>query len=320
MKISIALAVFNGEKYLQEQLQSFMLQLRLPDELIVCDDGSNDTSISIIEDFKKNAPFNVLFHRNTENLGYVKNFEKAIGYCTGDIIFLSDQDDVWLPEKIQLIEKIFFSTPEVMVVLNNMDICDEKLQLTGLTTLGQIRSAGMKDEVLSYGCCTAFRSSIKSLALPIPDSYSHDAWINQFGKSMGRWFLYEASLQLYRRHSSASSNWITSSPEKIKRQDLKSFATEAKPWVAYELRAKLLFNVRGRLDLCGPAFLSSQVYVTDLLDNIYCLDKEIEAIRKRVFLMKAGYLRRKLLALDLLFRGGYRNFSGLKSFAKDFLV
>ncbi len=107
MKVSIALASYNGSRYLKEQLDSFANQIRLPDELIICDDCSHDESHKIINEFIKKSPFPVCFFKNDNNLGYAKNFEQAVLYCDGDIILFSDQDDVWYVDKIQKIESFF---------------------------------------------------------------------------------------------------------------------------------------------------------------------------------------------------------------------
>ena len=96
LHISVAMCTYNGGKYLREQLISIAKQARLPDELIVCDDVSNDATLQILNEFQKMAPFPIRIHRNGVRLGVTKNFEQAIALCNGDIIALSDQDDVWM--------------------------------------------------------------------------------------------------------------------------------------------------------------------------------------------------------------------------------
>lgn len=91
--ISTAMCTYNGEKYLREQLESIARQTLLPNELVVCDDCSSDETVEIIQDFSRNAPFSVRLMINENNLGFAKNFEKAITLCSGEIIVLSDQDD-----------------------------------------------------------------------------------------------------------------------------------------------------------------------------------------------------------------------------------
>src|SRR5213080_381833 len=98
--LSVALCTYNGAAYLGEQLDSIVAQSRPPDELVVCDDGSTDETVEVLETFLAEAPFPVRLQRNEANLGFVKNFEQAISLCTGDFVALSDQDDVWMPGKL----------------------------------------------------------------------------------------------------------------------------------------------------------------------------------------------------------------------------
>src|SRR5271168_2200141 len=93
-KISVALCTYNGERFLSRQLASMLQQSRLPDELVVCDDRSTDNTIEILQDFSASAGFPVKITRNEHNLGFVANFERAIQLCQGDLIALSDQDDI----------------------------------------------------------------------------------------------------------------------------------------------------------------------------------------------------------------------------------
>ncbi len=100
-KVSIAMCTYNGQRFLAQQLQSFLDQTVQPDELVVCDDVSSDDSVAVVEAFAARAPFAVRVFRNPQNLGYIRNFEQAIAQCTGDLVFLCDQDDVWDPHKIE---------------------------------------------------------------------------------------------------------------------------------------------------------------------------------------------------------------------------
>ena len=99
LRISIAMSTYNGGKYLQEQLDSFLAQTSLPDELVITDDCSTDNTLEIIQAFAAMAPFEVRWEQNEKNLGYTGNFNQALMKTTGDLVFLSDQDDVWFPEK-----------------------------------------------------------------------------------------------------------------------------------------------------------------------------------------------------------------------------
>ena len=107
LKISIALATFNGARYLKDQLASLVEQTFLPAELVVTDDCSTDDTLAILEWFSTVAPFPVKVHRNKLRLGYGMNFLKAASFCTGDVIAFSDQDDVWLPAKLMRLGNAF---------------------------------------------------------------------------------------------------------------------------------------------------------------------------------------------------------------------
>lgn len=121
---SIAMCTYNGAKYLEEQLQSFVEQTRLPDELIVCDDCSSDNTMEILHRFAQTAPFPVTVIQNEENLGYTANFLKCASLCHNDVIFFSDQDDVWDVQKIETFMNRFESSPEVGMVLSDVELMD----------------------------------------------------------------------------------------------------------------------------------------------------------------------------------------------------
>ena len=125
MKFSVAMCTYNGAAYLEEQLDSIARQIRLPDELVVCDDNSSDESLRILRSFAARSAFPVRLHSNESNLGSTKNFEKAICLCSGDVIALADQDDVWHPEKLAILEREFSSTPDVGLVFTDAEIVDE---------------------------------------------------------------------------------------------------------------------------------------------------------------------------------------------------
>lgn len=122
--ISVALCTYNGEHYIHEQLESILNQTMNVDEIVVCDDGSTDSTLQIIENLAGNTDTAIHIHRNETNLGPAKNFQKAINLCSGDIIFLSDQDDVWVPEKVATIINYFELHPTINVVFTDGDLTD----------------------------------------------------------------------------------------------------------------------------------------------------------------------------------------------------
>ena len=131
LSLSIALASYNGERYIAEQLDSIARQTRLPDELIISDDASSDATPAIVRDFAQRALFPVRVLQNSERAGSTRNFEIAIRACKGDIIFLCDQDDVWYPDKISLVEERFINDPGAGAVFTDADVVDENLHPIG---------------------------------------------------------------------------------------------------------------------------------------------------------------------------------------------
>ena len=139
IKTSIAMATYNGASYIKDQLESFKKQTLLADELIICDDGSKDNTIKIIKSFQKHSPFDVKLYINDKRLGYGQNFGKALSLCSGDLIFLSDQDDVWFKNKIEEMVNIVKHTPDKYFFMNDTILTDENLKPSKITKLRQIK-------------------------------------------------------------------------------------------------------------------------------------------------------------------------------------
>jgi glycosyltransferase involved in cell wall biosynthesis len=214
-KISVALCTYNGELYLKEQIESIFKQSRLPDEIIVCDDCSLDSTLKMLNEFRKNSPIPFKIYLNKKNLGVSKNFEKAISLCSGDIIFLSDQDDAWLPEKIEKVIEVFNNNKDCSYVFSDAFIVDENLHSLGYTMWKSIsfdrfqRKKFMKGQQLEgllkhyvvTGSTMAFHSRIREIVLPIPEIWIHDAWITLFGSIFGKGCFIEEPLIYYRQHN-----------------------------------------------------------------------------------------------------------------------
>jgi glycosyltransferase involved in cell wall biosynthesis len=191
MKISIALATYNGEKYLRGQLDSIAGQTRLPDEMIICDDGSSDSTTQIICNFAESVSFRVVLLQNDERLGSIKNFEKAISQCTCDIIALCDQDDMWLPQKLERQAAMLEQDLELGGVFSDAYLMDQQSRRTGarlwdvneFTLDAQMRTKhgdGLSDGVTkkkALGCTLMFRSSLVNKIIPIPLCWEHDGWV-----------------------------------------------------------------------------------------------------------------------------------------------
>jgi glycosyltransferase involved in cell wall biosynthesis len=107
--ISIAMTTYNGSRYIEEQLDSIHHQTRKPDQVVICDDGSKDDTVEKIHAFIENNALSKTWSVciNPTNLGYVENFLQSARKCTGDLIFFSDQDDLWALDKLELMEQVF---------------------------------------------------------------------------------------------------------------------------------------------------------------------------------------------------------------------
>jgi len=216
MKISIAMCTYNGAEFLPAQLQSFVAQSRPPDEIVICDDGSTDDTRSLLEQFAAASVIPVTLHFNQQNLGSVKNFEQAIRLCTGDIIVLSDQDDVWRNDKLQLIEDAFNKSPSAGLVFSDAAIVDKNLRPLNRTMWDEVGfdahrrkllRTGRALEVLITGwtvtgATMAFRSPFVKLSLPIPDGIAmiHDGWIALTIAAVADVVALDEPLVQYRQH------------------------------------------------------------------------------------------------------------------------
>lgn len=212
-KVSVALCTYNGEKYLLEQLNSIAKQTIKPDEIIICDDLSNDHTINIINEFKKNVDFEVSLHINKQTLGSTKNFEKAITLCSGEIIFLADQDDIWLEGKIEKILETFSNNSSITMVFTDALLVDSNLQNLGRTLWESINfnkklkmefcndpmRVLMKKNVVT-GATMAFRKKYICELLPISNKWIHDAWIAFLLNSFTQTMFIDQCLIKYRQH------------------------------------------------------------------------------------------------------------------------
>jgi glycosyltransferase involved in cell wall biosynthesis len=191
MTLSVALCTCNGAAFLSDQLASLAAQVRPPDELVVCDDASTDDTPAVLEAFAAGSAFPVRVARNPVRLGATPNFERAIRLCTGDVIALCDQDDVWKPHKLRVLELELRANPRAGVVFSNAALVGANGEPLRRTLWGALElthgrrrrlAAGRGLEVLVRwnvvsGAAMAFRSSLCDLVLPIPPGWVHDAWI-----------------------------------------------------------------------------------------------------------------------------------------------
>ncbi|MBD2756966.1 glycosyltransferase family 2 protein [Spirosoma validum] len=188
------MCTYNGERYVLEQLASIAKQERLPDELIVVDDGSTDSTVNIVRQFAESVPFTVKFYENQKNLGSTKSFERAVSACTGDLIAFADQDDVWREDRLSKTEAYFHDNPSMDAVFSDAEIINddsvpqgrkiwEEVQFTPEAQTRWLQGEAYQMLYFSYvvtGATLAVRRSVLPTIIPFPTNVPvliHDAWI-----------------------------------------------------------------------------------------------------------------------------------------------
>lgn len=322
--LSIAMCTYNGARYLQEQLDSIAAQTRLPDELVICDDRSNDGTREIVESFMTKVSFPVRLYVNEENLGIVKNFEKAIRLCTGDIIALSDQDDVWKPNKHEKILTAFTENLEAGYVFSNADLVDENLKPLGSRFWQSVEFEGgpfqeyrhgnqvrtlLKRNVVC-GATMVFRASLKNLILPISSSalLLHDAWIALLASSAGFYGVpLSDSLIYYRQHTTQTLGGKDTLSKKIKRLQ------KTKGGEFYKQHEQELLEIKKRL--LHNQNKSSQ----EISSELDLIQQKAVHFSKRAFIRSSNNFPLKLQAIVTeTLTGKYHRFSSSwQSVAKD---
>jgi glycosyltransferase involved in cell wall biosynthesis len=197
------MATYNGATYIERQLRSILCQLAPADEVILVDDGSTDATLEVV---KRMGDGRIKIYRNDFNEGIIRTFERSLHQASGDVIFLSDQDDIWYPEKVKRFMEVFGGRPDVTLVLSDAKIindADEVIAESYLETRGGF-SSGIWHNIIKnkyLGCTMAFRRSMLNMFLPIPrDVPMHDVWIGCINSIYGKSCLLNAPLMGYRRH------------------------------------------------------------------------------------------------------------------------
>ena len=215
--ISVVIATFNGEKYIIEQLNSIENQTIKPDEVIISDDNSTDNTLKLINEFQLSSKLKIILLNNKKRLGYAKNFERALLRSNGDYVFLSDQDDFWLPNKISFMINLAKKYPYKSCFINNTLIVDESLKSLGnITKIDQIRNLGLSTKSFVMGACCLLKKDFLDFTLPFPNHVkAHDNWIVELSHDLDICFITEEVLQLYRRHDNNESLALFNSSKKL---------------------------------------------------------------------------------------------------------
>lgn len=203
-KISVCMATYNGAKYIKEQLDSILCQLGENDEIVISDDSSTDDTIVIIKAYNDSR---IKLYENQKFHSPIFNFENALKNATGDYICLCDQDDIWLPNKVNTIKESLASCDLIVsdckIVDANLNILHESFFQLHSSKKGFWRN-WIRNSYL--GCCMAFRKEILKFALPFPKKIAmHDIWIGLLVNLLGKVEFINTPHVLYRRHGENAS-------------------------------------------------------------------------------------------------------------------
>ena len=207
-RASVAMAVYNGEKYIKQQLDSIIVQLGDKDELVISYNDSTDDTWNIITQYAQNDNRIKIYRCDKKDVK--ENFNNAIIHCGGEYIFLSDQDDVWLPGKVNAVIDCFQKN-NCDVVLHDCIITDADLKDYGRRLFNERHSSNslIRNIIKNsyHGCCMAFHSRMIDKIIPIPSHIPlHDSWIGYIGNIYGQVVLLYTPLILYRRHTDNCSS------------------------------------------------------------------------------------------------------------------
>jgi glycosyltransferase involved in cell wall biosynthesis len=311
----------NGAAHLGPQLESIRLQSRQPDELVVFDDGSTDDSVAVVNGFGGSVGFPVRPSVNAQKLGPAENFGRAIAACTGDIIVLCDQDDVWNPEKLAVIAAEFTNNSGLAVTFSDAQVCDENAEPLGYglwdsvgfteskrnrLMTGHALEVLLRQNMIS-GCTMAFASRFSPMILPIGAGWMHDGWIGLILSALGPVTAIDRPLVRYRQHPNQSVGALRRS---LHQQYLNAKKMDAG---VFDAHAGMYQSARDRLEELAAE--------TPLPPDIFrMLDDKIRHFRNRAAI-RAGRMNRYAgIAGELLSCRYTRCSMGWKSLAQDLFL
>ena len=215
--ISVAIATYNGQEFIKEQLLSILNQTMPVDEIVICDDQSSDDTVKIIQELLCDK---IYLYQNEKNLGYKLNFKKALSYCKGDYIFLCDQDDIWKPNKVQTMIEIMQNHPEIKALASTYDLIDElgnekQIDINRNYSNKNMYKCKVKDNALVkvpferlvvensfQGCALCLRKQVnEKFQRCFSDDFHHDWLINILASEQNGMYFLNIPLFKYRIHS-----------------------------------------------------------------------------------------------------------------------
>jgi glycosyltransferase involved in cell wall biosynthesis len=316
--LSVAMCTYNGARYIEAQLDSILAQSLPVHEIVICDDGSSDETVRIANRVAARTEIPITVHRNKERLGVTRNFERAIGLTRGDIVFLSDQDDVWDREKSARMAAELLARPRLLMLFTDAELVDETGSSLGRTLFQELRFTrrektwirhgeafrALVRRNLASGATVAIRRDLFSMATPFPEVWLQDEWLATIAAALDRIDFFDEPLIKYRQHQ---SNQIGMRPmtwkEKLDQVTRASGDFHGK----LEARATQLLDRLNRLPQPPSA------------KTIHLAEEKLAHAKVRGQLPQQVFARFPGIAAEIL-RGRYfRCATGWRSIARDFL-
>jgi len=319
---SIALATYNGSQFIEKQLCSILSQSQFPNQLLISDDSSDDDTCIKVQTILKNSSCNYKILTTTQNIGYSKNFERTLKHCTKDIIFFCDQDDVWFDNKIAVVTAFFQQNSKFMLVIHDIEFCNQSLKPTGKSKLDEIKKLYNIERSYVTGMATSIRREFLEFCLPIPTNVSYDLWIHSCAYYLDTKFILSQSLAYYRRHHTNATHLdhFNYSYRSKLIYFLKIIITEFfRTEIPFRLNLPqlVLERVLSKKDFLRNNLNYNEINFRDLVEK---LSYESLIASERSKLKKLSFFTRLYKVPCFYFKGYYSYFSGFSSFLKDLIA
>lgn len=316
LKVSVAMITYNGEKYIEEQLNSILNQSVKPDEIIISDDGSTDSTIDLINSIKARQSTNITITVLTDNPvnGISTNCSWAIQHTTGDIIFISGQDDVWAPNKIKNTLEVYETKPDAQMVISDAylidgqgkthpgDFCLEFISSLGVNK-GEIikvnRSKYMEyaeSQPLVSGPVLSLKRSLVDLITPIPPHILEDQWMEFIGLVEDGLYYQNEKLTYYRIHNSSTHSKDVSLTQRIEKNYDRVKKSYVMPFYTYNLgnAMRMYYNTH-------PDSFEGRDAAIDTVNHIVSIG-EREISYMRMGRIKGAYNLKKMYRTDIRYK------------------
>lgn len=296
LKISVAICTYNGERYIKDQLKSILDQDRRVDEIVICDDGSTDNTVLVCNNILLHSGIKYTIVENKENFGFIKNFYQAMSLCKNDIIFLCDQDDVWLRNKTSVILDVFEKNSTALMVFSNAIVTNDKLEpINDLYKTLNYSASYLENQNIAFekllndnfvvGATAAIRKDLLNMANDLDNEWAHDSWLAVVASLNKGLYSIDDSLIYYRQHATNTIGINQQSElRKLKKILKKIFSSNMDQYAC--IRVPLLLHLK--------KYMENRYFEKE---NYLKLEKSIEFWNKRLNFSKNNIFQNIIIVL-----------------------